>query len=528
MRKVTIRRPGALLAAAIAVALLPSAGQAAVAGGPSRARITGRPLPGQPISAPAVTGGLPSKKQQIKVLVAALARMRKNYAKLASSEPGPVDILDYNIGSLWRRGIDGAGTTVAVIEGWDYPPIAKVVAGFDRTLGLPNPRITTIFPSDHGKLPAKCPAGMVELGSYGSCSAWGGELALDVLSAHLIAPYAKIVISVTPADSEIADDAASQVAPPEMMEALERISRQHLANVISISDGQAEGTFSHGPEEITAQDPGELSAAAAGIPVLVATGDCDVVQALPENNAPCTKVTAGPSTAAWADSPWVTAMGGAVPDFSSTGKRLGADPVWNVGPFGEGAGFSAVFARPAYQDGVARITRSAMRSVPDLSMDSSDGTSEAGPLMAGALALATQLNHGNVGPVNPVLYHVLGPDRQRGRNRRCGQRQQFGDPGRQGHRAWLHGQHGLRRGQRLGHDQRSPVRAEPGVGDPLGSPGHRRPRGGPRRVVSPAAAKHPALRLAHSARRLLPPGGTRLPAEASGLAAHRRPARRKA
>ena len=29
--------------------------------------------------------------------------------------------------------------------------------------------------------------------------------------------------------------------------------------------------------------------------------------------------------------------------------------------------------------------------------------------MAGALALATQLNHGNVGPINPVLYHVLGP-----------------------------------------------------------------------------------------------------------------------
>ena len=409
MRKVTIRRPGALLAAAVTVALLPSAGQAAVTGGPPRARITGRPLPGQSISAPAVTGGLPSKKQQIKVLVAALARMRKNYAKLASSEPGPVDILDYNIGALWRRGIDGAGTTVAVIEGWDYPPIAKLVAGFDRTLGLPNPRITTIFPSDHGKLPAKCPAGMVELGSYGSCSAWGGELTLDVLSAHLIAPYAKIVISVTPADSEIAGDAASQVAPPEMMEALARISRQHLANVISISDGQAEGTFSHGPEEITAQDPGELSAAAAGIPVLVGTGDCDVVQALPENNAPCTKVTAGPSTAAWADSPWVTAMGGTVPDFSSTGKRLGADPVWNVGPFGEGAGFSAVFARPAYQDGVARITGSAMRSVPDLSMDSSDGTSEAGPLMAGALALATQLNHGNVGPINPALYHVLGP-----------------------------------------------------------------------------------------------------------------------
>ena len=43
-------------------------------------------------------------------------------------------------------------------------------------------------------------------------------------------------------------------------------------------------------------------------------------------------------------------------------------------------------------------------------MDASGGTSEAAPLLAGVLALATQLNHGkNVGPVNNVLYRVLGP-----------------------------------------------------------------------------------------------------------------------
>jgi hypothetical protein len=42
-------------------------------------------------------------------------------------------------------------------------------------------------------------------------------------------------------------------------------------------------------------------------------------------------------------------------------------------------------------------------------MDASGGTSEAAPLLAGVLALATQLNHGkNVGPINNALYHVLG------------------------------------------------------------------------------------------------------------------------
>jgi subtilase family serine protease len=224
-----------------------------------------------------------------------------------------------------------------------------------------------------------------------------------VLSAHLMAPYAKILISATPADSEITDDPASQVAPPEMMEALERISSEHLANVISISDGSAEASYSHGNEEITAQDPGELAAAAAGIPVLVATGDTGVVQTLPSYDGD--KVTATPDSGTWDDSPWVTAVGGTLPNLGRSGNRLGPDPLWP----GESAGYSEVFRRPAYQNGVAAITSSSMRSVPDLTMDSTDGTSEAAPLLAGILALATQLNHANVGPINPLLYRVLGP-----------------------------------------------------------------------------------------------------------------------
>jgi len=79
------------------------------------------------------------------------------------------------------------------------------------------------------------------------------------------------------------------------------------------------------------------------------------------------------------------------------------------GTLAEGAGFSSVFPRPPYQDGVADITRSPMRSVPDITLDAQDGTSESAPLMAGVLALATQVNQGNVGPINPVLYGVLGP-----------------------------------------------------------------------------------------------------------------------
>jgi len=396
-----------IAAALMVAAFMPAASAAGPT--PLRARITGTAIPGSgaeaaPAAAPA---GLPSKKQQIKVLTAALAKMSKDYKSLPNT-PGVADIYDYGIGSLWRQGIDGAGTTIAVIEGWDLSEIGSIVAGYDKMLGLPNPQIQTIFPA--GKLPAKCPPGMVKLGGYGSCDAWGGELALDVVTAHLIAPYAKILISATPADTQVTDDAASQVAPPEMMKALETISQKHLANVISISDGTGETTYSHGSAEIGAQDPGELAAAAAGIPVLVATGDCGVVQNLAVANGQCEDTSGTPDTAAWDDSPWVTAVGGSVPNLSSTGKRLGPDPLWNVdGLFSEGAGFSSVYSRPAYQNGVAGITGSPMRSVPDITMDAQSGTSEAAPMLAGVLSLATQLNGGNVGPINPALYDVLGP-----------------------------------------------------------------------------------------------------------------------
>jgi subtilase family serine protease len=402
-----------MLAVAAMLIYLPSAIATAGSpprGGPIRARITGAALPftaSRPAAA-APAAGLPSKPEQIKVLTAALRKMHANYKQDGGYSPGPQDVFDYNIGALWRKGIDGAGTTIAVIEGWNYPQIGQAMVGFDKAFGLPAPDITTVYPA--GKLPKKCPPGMVKLGSYGSCSAWAGELTLDVMSAHLMAPYAKIVISATPADTQITDDAASQVAPPEMMKALEQISGQHIANVISISDGNGEATYSHGLGEITAQNPGELAAAAAGVPVLVATGDCGVVQNLPVANSQCGSSSAQPDTGTWDDSPWVTAVGGSVPNLNATGQKIGPDPVWHVaGLFSEGAGYSSVFARPRYQNGVAAITRSGMRSVPDITMDAQDGTSEAAPLMAGVLALATQVNHGNVGPINPLLYHVLGP-----------------------------------------------------------------------------------------------------------------------
>jgi subtilase family serine protease len=420
--RTTVTRQGLVVIAAAAVMaafLLPSADAAGRVIAPADSATTGRAaapatrawMAGGHVlgavarvasmTAASQAGGLPPRGTQIKVLTAVLKRM----AKFPQGTPGSADVIDYGIGALWRKGVDGAGTTIAVIAGWDDKRIAQKIAGFDKAWGLPAPEISTIFPA--GRLPAACPPGMNRLGDYGSCSAWEGELTLDVMAAHVIAPYARILIAATPADMHVTEDAASQVAPPEMMEALEHIASGHLANVISISDETGEAGYRRGRPEITAQDPGELSAAAAGIPVLVATGDCGIAQNLPVATSQCSRLYPQPDTGAWDDSPWVTAVGGSIPSpfLNPHGRRIGPGPLSQ----GSAAGYSAVFARPAYQDNVARITGSPMRSVPDITMDGLDGTSEAAPLLAGVLVLATQVNHGNVGPINPLLYRVLGP-----------------------------------------------------------------------------------------------------------------------
>lgn len=359
------------------------------------------------------SASLPSKSTQIKTLKAAELKISAYIAArgVRRSFFGAVplgDLRSFNIEPLWNKGIDGAGTSVAVIEGWNDPAIGSVVDSWDTLFGLPNPKITTIYPA--GALPAQCPAGMQALGVYGSCSAWQGELALDVETVHLLAPYAKIVISATPADTELQDDPSSQVAPPEMMKALEYISAKHLADVISISDGSNEGDYSHGTAEILAQDPGELAAAAAGIPVVNGTGDCGAAQELATGDGFCNDLTPGPATATWADSPFVVAVGGNTPAYTYSGQG-GQDSfsVWNVGRAAEGAGVSEIYPIPSYQHGVSSAIGTPWRSLPDITMDAEDGTSLATPEFGAILALATQVRGGHLGPINKVLYQVLGP-----------------------------------------------------------------------------------------------------------------------
>lgn len=353
----------------------------------------------------------PGKNDRIAMLKAALANMRASIAA-GKDRWGALDMRDvfsFKVDQLWTQGVDGFGTTVAVMEGWARPDIQTRLNTLDDQVGLPHTTVTTVFPD--GPLPAVCPPGMVALGSFGSCDAWQGELTLDVEAVHLLAPFAKILISATPSDSEVVGDPSSEVAMPEIMKGLEFISANHLANVASISDGSSETDYSRGANEIRANDPGELSAAIAGIPVLVASGDCGSSQNLTTATRQCGSLSAGPASATWDDSPFTTAVGGNRPGHTMPG--VNQEDTFVLDPI-EGAGLSEIYQRPEFQDVVEHVTGSPFRSVPDITMDSRDGTSEAAPEFAAVLALATQINHGhNLGVINDFLYRKLGHDAAR-------------------------------------------------------------------------------------------------------------------
>ena len=122
-----------------------------------------------------------------------------------------------------------------------------------------------------------------------------------------------------------------------------------------------------------------------------------------------------------ASDPLVLAVGGTILDATSpTGTYLG-EMAWNGGTDASGGGYSSLFPRPTYQDGVARI--GATRGVPDvaanadpstaMAMEYSDGefraatgTSAATPLWAGVIALADQEAGQHLGFVNPAIYAI--------------------------------------------------------------------------------------------------------------------------
>src|SRR5437868_7045843 len=130
--------------------------------------------------------------------------------------------------------------------------------------------------------------------------------------------------------------------------------------------------------------------------------------------------------------PLVLSAGGTTLDASHTTGAWTSETAWGLpdgspgSPFqASGGGFSHLFRRPAYQNGVQGI--GSMRGIPDVAADGDSvtgiavitsnagggytlsghaGTSASAPLWAGIIALADQYAQRHLGFVNPAIYRI--------------------------------------------------------------------------------------------------------------------------
>lgn len=303
---------------------------------------------------------------------------------------GPEDFyLAYNVSPLLRDGIDGTGQKIGIVARCDFD--LSDVALFRSTFGLPEGQVTKIA-------------------AGGSITNYGGveetEVLLNAQLSGMVAPKAEVQVVVAEAGGEIDQSLAYFV------------NNLPDTKVINISFGLCERELGQTFQSLFANL--YKQGAAQGQSIFVAVGN---------GGANDCRDGSGRQVNGLASSPYVTAVGGTTLqlEYDSQGRplRFLAEPAWT----GSGGGFSIIYSRPAYQQGMA--LEGTTRAVPDLALladpggpgyfivrrglvSTVGGTSAATPCWVGIFALANQLVEGRgFGLVNPRLYE-LGQAQQQG------------------------------------------------------------------------------------------------------------------
>jgi subtilase family serine protease len=328
----------------------------------------------------------------------------------------------YGVKPLLARGIDGSGQTVVLPELAETqlsPPqvtdLRQDFAAYDRLYHLPAPRLTVVSTFPHPAHP------------------WlaFGEEVLDAEVVHAIAPRAALTIVLVPGTS--LNSAGQAVAAS--VAALRLGAAQ--GGVISLSPaGQVGGEHCVDHAQLTQLTAALQDDAEHHVTVVAATGDIGAV------GEPCALIDAlGGSMSGFvprrevvlvASSPLVLAAGGTTLEASHATGAWAGETAWGLpdgspgSPFqATGGGFSHLFARPSYQDGVQGI--GSMRGIPDVAADGDPvtgiavitanagggytlsghaGTSASAPLWAGIIALADQYAKRHLGFVDPAIYQI--------------------------------------------------------------------------------------------------------------------------
>ena len=338
----------------------------------------------------------------------------------------------YGLGRSVRRGNNGHGVTVAIVDAYDSPTLFADAHHYFR---LNDPA----HPLRSGQFTNVQPTALANEDICGG-SGWYAEQALDVESVHSMAPGAHIEYV-----------GANDCFDNNLAAALNTAVTSG-ASVVSDSWGDTLGDVFEGAAGINLFETVFEIADTSGVSVLFSSGDdgdnfADFGFDIPDY----------PAT-----DPLITAVGGTTLEVNRFGSDIGqfgwstakqtmcaGVPTTNCGSAttpagslawqaGGGGGTSFTFAEPSYQVGVVPdalanrhdAIEGAARVEPDISMDADaqsglligltqvfpngthygqfkeGGTSLASPLLAGVVADTDQAakSHGRLGFLNPVLY----------------------------------------------------------------------------------------------------------------------------
>lgn len=312
----------------------------------------------------------------------------------------------YELQSLLDAGVSGRGRTIVVVDAFQDPYLESDLELFDRLFGLPPAKLRVFAPQ--GLAP-------FDLGDPNQVG-WSAEIALDVEWAHAIAPGAAIalVLARTDADADI-------------LRATRFAVEHNLGSVISQSFGEAERCMD--PAIMRAQHELFEQATRRRITLLAASGDQGAGQPACHGSG-LVRAVATP-----ASDPLVTAVGGTNLSADLITGAYRGERAWDDGFGKSGGGFSDLFPRPPYQEGVPGIADH--RGVPDVAYNAGviggvlvhwgvgnqlqrppisptdpnvffifGGTSAGPPQWAGITALADQLGHRRLGSLNRLLYRL--------------------------------------------------------------------------------------------------------------------------
>jgi subtilase family serine protease len=320
----------------------------------------------------------------------------------------------YQIAPLLKAGINGKSRTIVIVDAFSNPYAWSDIQIFDKTFGLPDPVFNQIAPQG---VPTFDFNNADQVG-------WTVESDLDIQWSHAIAPKANIILIDAKSDQDI-----------DIYNATKWAVDHNIGDVISQSFGEAESCVD--PKIDKLQHAMFAKAVSKGITLFASSGDDGSAQ------LNCAGTSYIKSASSPANDPLVTSVGGTNLKANTKTGAYGSETAWNdafsgCGPDATygcgGGGYSNIYPRPAYQQGVANAS-STKRSIPDVSynagvdggvlvhlgvlnvefgLDPTDasvffivgGTSAGSPQWAGLGALADQLAGHRLGNINPALYQI--------------------------------------------------------------------------------------------------------------------------